>query len=163
MNQKLGPEEERRQGAGREKRGKERRWLVGWEARLSGLPSKLQSKSQEVKRRAFLSAPNASGCRISLWLSLGLPSRTSRAQKLPGLPGPCLLHGPTGGRGVGVEGRGARKAGAMTPQVWGIPGLLHKRMQRRAGPGFLLDGENGDPEKGFMGDGLGLHGRGGWG
>lgn len=29
------------------------------------------------------------------------------------------------------------------------------------GRAFWLDGENGDPEKGFMGNGLGLHGRGG--
>lgn len=73
-------------------------------------------------------------CRISLRLWVGLPSPTSRAQKLPDLSGQCLLHGPAGGREEGWRGR---KGGALT-----------YRCRAEQGRARLLGhGENRDPEE----------------
>lgn len=111
----------REQGESREGRGEGGWWSGSLELPGSPLPSP-KGESQDKERGILLPAPNLLlGCRIPFWLSLGLPSPTGRAQKLPDLPGLCLLHGPrSGGRGVGVVGRGGgggRKEAALTPQV----------------------------------------------
>lgn len=49
MTQRPGLEEEGRQGAGREERGKERRWLVEWEASAIRMP--LQAPKVRAKRK----------------------------------------------------------------------------------------------------------------
>lgn len=84
-----GLEEEVRQGAGREKRGKERKRLVDGEA---GAAPKARAKRRKREPSSephifVLDAEFLFGCQ-------GLPSLISRAQKLPDPPGPCLLHGP---------------------------------------------------------------------
>lgn len=49
MNQRLGLEEEVRQGAGREGRGKESRWRPEWEAEAARIP--LQALEARAQRR----------------------------------------------------------------------------------------------------------------
>lgn len=97
-----------------------------WEAGATGMP--LQASALRAKRRrqeyACQHPRLLVECGISLSgralvrLSFRPHSWTSRAWKLPDLPGLCLLAGRPEAGGMGMEGgggQGEKKGGALTP------------------------------------------------
>nr|KAF6374204.1 hypothetical protein mPipKuh1_009440 [Pipistrellus kuhlii] len=160
MNPRLGLDQEGSKGQAGRRAGKRGGGLWSGRLTLPRSPAIYKDKSQEEERGAPLPAPNLIGCRISLWLSLGLRRSQTVLDCAFIMASPARRSQGNGHGGRRAE-RGERKGGALPPQGWGVPGLLSE-CRGGQGQAAWLDGENRDAEEGLMGNGPMVSGQ-GWG